>query len=157
MGWLAGFLELMWDMIQEAWPTVIIEANNIGVRFTLGRPPKVLQPGVRRSLPIIENVEIINPLPQWLDIPEQVVTTLDNESLIISGAIYYEIDDPFLLYMAVQDAEDSLMAVAQAKLADHIASRDYLSCTIQGIVRSAKKPLRLAAKKWGIRIIDMSN
>ncbi len=156
MGWLAGFLEMIWAVLVEAWPTTIIPANNVGVRFTLGRPPKVLAPGVRRSLPIIDDVDIINPLPQWVDLPEQVVTTTDHESLIVSGAIYYEIDDPYKLYMAVQDADDSLIAVAQAKLAEHIATREYLGITIQGIIKAVKRPLRREAAKWGIRILDMS-
>lgn len=156
MGWLAGFLEMIWAVLVEAWPTTIIAANNIGVRFTLGKPPKVLAPGIRRDLPIIDEVEVINPLPQWVDLPEQVVTTTDHESLIVSGAIYYEVEDAYKLYMAVQDADDSLIAIAQAKLAEHIATRAYLDITILGIVRSVKKPLRNVAKKWGIRIIDMS-
>jgi len=103
VGWLAGFVELLWSIIREMWPTVIVEANEVGIRFTLGFAPKVVGPGVRRSLPIVENIEVINPLPQWLDLPEQVVTTSDNESILLSGAIYYEIKDPYLLYMKVQD------------------------------------------------------
>lgn len=156
MGWLAGFVELVWAMLVEMWPTVIIEANNVGIRFTLGYSPKVLAPGVRRSLPIIENVEVFNALPQWVDLPEQVVTTADDESLIISGAIYYEITDPYLFYMKVQDPDDSLIALAQIKIARCIAKSQYEDCKIEDIISSVRKPLRGAAAKWGVKILDVS-
>jgi regulator of protease activity HflC (stomatin/prohibitin superfamily) len=81
---------------------------------------------------------------------------MDNESLVVGGMIYYELVDPYKFYMAVQDTDDSLQGLVMAKIARYVCRVNYEDCTEEAVRRAVTGPIRAAAKKWGLRVIDFA-
>jgi len=153
-GWLAGFFQWVGQFILAIWPWKIIRAYEIGIRFCLGHDPVVLTPGICRAIPLLDQVGKICPFPQWLDCPDQPVTTVDGETVLISGSIYYEIVDYYRYWMKVQDTDRSLVTMIMARQALKISWMEYNDVTIDAIHKAVTPIVRRQATQWGVKILE---
>ena len=152
---MQALLSFIWSLLLEFWPIGVVDKNELGVRFRLGKWVSALKPGPCISLPFIDEVYSINVTPQWVDLPAQSVETSDGERLAISGAIEYSIFDAVRVWLCVQDHEDSLTALAMGVITEHVGKRDYEQISTRRLCAAIRRSLVDRAAVWGIHLSDV--
>ena len=64
-----------------------------GIKFRFGKFTKIMTPGWKIVLPIIESYKKVDIRTKAVDVPEQDAITKDNVSIRINAVIYYKVFD----------------------------------------------------------------
>ena len=125
-----------------------------GVKFTLGKFSKIMNPGWRIVVPIFQSYKKVDIRTKAVDVPEQDAITKDNVSVRINAVIYYKVFDASKavlevenFYFAVGQLAQSTMrnAVGSVSLDELLSERDKISEEICNIIDKATDP-------WGIKV-----
>ena len=134
----------------------IVQINEYerGIKFYKGKFSKILEPGWRIILPIVESYKKVDIRTKVVDVPEQDAITKDNVSVRINAVIYYKIFDASKavlevenFYYAVSQLAQTTMrnAVGSVSLDELLSEREKLSDTICKVIDDATDP-------WGIKV-----
>lgn len=125
-----------------------------GIKFTLGKFSKIMNPGWRLVFPIFQSYRKVDIRTKAVDVPEQDAITKDNVSVRINAVIYYKV---FNASKAVLEVENFYFAVGQlaqttmrnavgsVSLDELLSERDKISIEICKIIDEATDP-------WGIKV-----
>ena len=125
-----------------------------GVKFTLGKFSKIMNPGWRIVVPIFQSYKKVDIRTTAVDVPEQDAITKDNVSVRINAVIYYKVFDASKavlevenFYFAVGQLAQTTMrnAVGSVSLDELLSERDKISEEICNIIDKATDP-------WGIKV-----
>lgn len=125
-----------------------------GVLFQLGKFKRILNPGWRIILPIIQSYKKVDIRTKVADVPEQDAITKDNVSVRINAVIYYKIFDASKSIIAVENFHFAVSQLAQTTMRNAVGSvsldellseRDKISSEICKIIDDATDP-------WGIKV-----
>ena len=125
-----------------------------GVKFTLGKYSKMMNPGWNLVFPIFQSFKKIDIRTKAVDVPEQDAITKDNVSIRINAVIYYKIFDASKailevenFYYAVSQLAQTTMrnAVGEVSLDELLSERGKISQKICEIIDEATDP-------WGIKV-----
>ena len=125
-----------------------------GVKFTLGKFSKIMNPGWNIILPVIQSYKKVDIRTKAVDVPEQEAITKDNVSIKINAVLYYEIFDASKSILAVQNFNYAVSQLAQTtmrnvvgtvSLDELLTEREKISSEICSIVDEATDP-------WGIKV-----
>ena len=125
-----------------------------GVKFTLGKFSKIMNPGWRIVVPIFQSYKKVDIRTKAGDVPEQDAITKDNVSVRINAVIYYKVFDASKavlevenFYFAVGQLAQTTMrnAVGSVSLDELFSERDKISEEICNIIDKATDP-------WGIKV-----
>lgn len=125
-----------------------------GIKFTLGKFSKIMNPGWRIVLPIFQSYRKVDIRTKAVDVPEQDAITKDNVSVRINAVIYYKVFDASKavlevenFYFAVGQLAQTTMrnAVGSVSLDELLSERDKISTEICKIIDKATDP-------WGIKV-----
>lgn len=125
-----------------------------GVKYTLGKFSKIMEPGLNLVLPIFQSYDKVDIRTRAVDVPEQEAITKDNISVKINAVIYYKIFDASKAVLAVQDYYYAVSQLAQTTMRNVVGSvtldellgeREKLSNQICQIIDEATDP-------WGIKV-----
>lgn len=125
-----------------------------GVLFRFGKFKKILNPGWRIILPVIDTMKKVDIRTKAVDVPEQDAITKDNVSIRINAVLYYKIFDASKAIIAVENYKYAVAQLAQTtmrnavgaiSLDELLAERDKISEEICKIVDEATDP-------WGVKV-----
>ena len=125
-----------------------------GILFSYGRFSKVLDPGWRLVLPIIQSYSKIDIRTKVIDVPEQETITKDNVSVRINAVIYFSIFDASKALLQVENFRYAVSQLAQTTMRNAVgsvtldellSSRDKISTEICKVIDEATDP-------WGIKV-----
>lgn len=125
-----------------------------GVKFRLGKYVRVLTPGWRIILPLIESMAKVDMRVRAVDVPYQEAITKDNISTRINAVIYYKITDAAKSVLIVEDfyyatsqlAQTTMRtAVGEVVLDDLLSQRDQVAEKIRSVIDRMTDP-------WGIKV-----
>ena len=125
-----------------------------GVKFTLGKYSKMMEPGWRLVFPIFQSYKKVDVRTKVDDVPEQEAITKDNVSVKINAVIYYKVFDASLAVLAVEDFYYATAQLAQTTMRNIVGSvtldellseREKVSGAIKDIIDAETDP-------WGIKI-----
>ena len=125
-----------------------------GIKFTLGKFSKVMEPGWNLVFPIFESFTKVDIRTKAVDVPEQDAITKDNVSIRINAVLYYKIFDASKAVIAVENFNYAVAQLAQTTMRNIVGSvsldellsqRDKISSEICKIVDEATDP-------WGIKV-----
>lgn len=128
-----------------------------GIKFTLGKFSKIMNPGWNMVLPIFQSYRKVDIRTKAVDVPEQDAITKDNVSVRINAVIYYKVFDASKavlevenFYFAVSQLAQTTMrnAVGSVSLDELLSERDKISTEICKIIDKATDP-------WGIKVEDV--
>lgn len=131
-----------------------IDQYERGVKFTLGKYSKMMNPGWNLVLPIFQSYRKVDIRTKAVDVPEQDAITKDNVSIRINAVIYYKIFDASKailevenFYYAVSQLAQTTMrnAVGEVSLDELLSEREKISQKICEIIDKATDP-------WGIKV-----
>ncbi len=125
-----------------------------GVKFTLGRFSKMVNPGWRIILPVFQSMTKVDIRTKAVDVPYQEAITKDNISAKINAVIYYKVVDASKAILEVENFWFAVSQLAQTtmrnvvgamELDELLANRDAAAQQIQHIIEK----ITLA---WGIQV-----
>jgi len=131
-----------------------IDEYERGIKFSLGKFSKIMNPGWNIVLPIFQSYKKVDIRTKAVDVPEQDAITRDNVSVRINAVIYYKIFDASKailevenFYYAVSQLAQTTMrnAVGEVSLDELLSERDMISKKICDIIDKATDP-------WGIKV-----
>jgi len=143
---MTEFITKLFDIIFCWCPRFkIVQPDEKGVRVTGGEWKENLDPGLYWYWPMITTMEIVNISPQFIDLPNQYVTTETGDIIAVSGVIGYHVIDPKEALYNVQDYDVSLPNLAMGIIANRVGGDGHLA---DGIMTE----LNEEAEPWGIEI-----
>ncbi len=125
-----------------------------GIKFTLGKFSKIMQPGLNIVLPIFQSYKKVDIRTKVVDVPNQEAITKDNVSIGINAVVYYKVFDASKAVLEVENFYFAVSQLAQTTMRNTVGTvtldellteRDKISSTIQKIVDEASDP-------WGIKV-----
>lgn len=125
-----------------------------GIKFRFGKFVKIMKPGWKIVLPIIESYKKVDIRTKAVDVPEQDAITRDNVSIRINAVIYYKVFDASKCILAVERYQYAVGQLAQTtmrnavgavSLDELLSERDKISTEICKVIDEATDP-------WGIKV-----
>ena len=131
-----------------------IDEYERGVKFSMGKFSKIMEPGWRLVLPIFQSYKKVDIRTKAVDVPEQDAITKDNVSVKINAVIYYKVFDASKSILAVENFRYAVSQLAQTtmrnavgavSLDELLSERDKISGEICSVIAAATDP-------WGIKV-----
>lgn len=125
-----------------------------GVKFTLGKFSKIMEPGLNIVWPIFQSYRKVDIRTKVVDVPNQEAITKDNVSIGINAVVYYKVFDASKAVLEVENFYFAVSQLAQTTMRNTVGTvtldellteRESISATIQRIVDEASDP-------WGIKV-----
>ena len=132
----------------------IINEDERGVIFRLGRIIDPRGPGIRWIIPLVDKFQKISLRIITMDIPSQDVITRDNVSVKVNAVVYFKVVDPIkaiiqvenYLYATSQLAQTTLRSIlGQVELDELLSDREKLNLQLQEVLDKQTDP-------WGIKV-----
>lgn len=125
-----------------------------GVKFTLGRYSKIMEPGWRLVFPVVQSYQKVDMRIKAVDVPDQEAITKDNISVTVNAVIYYKVSSAEKAIIEVEDFYYAVSQLAQTtmrnvvgevNLDELLSNRDVIAERIRAIVDRA-------TDAWGIKV-----
>lgn len=113
LSWVGQLAEFFGSFVPRP---IVIQASHRGVKYVRGRTATLLEPGVHVSWPAFSPIETCAVVRQTLDAPARLLETADGESVVASGIVEYEIDDPIAFLAETENGYESIQNVASASI-----------------------------------------
>lgn len=125
-----------------------------GVKFSLGKFIKIMEPGWNLVLPIFQSFRKVDIRTRTVDVPEQEAITKDNISIKINAVLYYKIFDAAKSLIAVENFNFAVSQLAQTTMRNAVGSvsLDELLSEREKISAEICKIVDLATDPWGIKV-----
>lgn len=131
-----------------------IDEYQRGIKFSFGKFSKIMNPGWRIVLPVIQSYKKVDIRTKAVDVPEQDAITKDNVTIKINAVIYYKVFDASKAVLAVENYYYAVSQLAQTtmrnavgavSLDELLSEREKISTQICNIIDTATDP-------WGIKV-----
>ena len=131
-----------------------VDEYESGVKFTLGKYSKMMNPGWNLVLPIFQSFKKIDIRTKAVDVPEQDAITKDNVSIRINAVIYYKIFDASKAILEVENFYYAVSQLAQTTMRNAVGevSLDELLSERGKISQKICEIIDLATDPWGIKV-----
>ncbi|MBE6152418.1 MAG: slipin family protein [Firmicutes bacterium] len=125
-----------------------------GILFTFGKYSKMLMPGWRVVLPIIQFYKKVDIRTKAVDVPEQETITRDNVSIRINAVIYYKVFDAGKAIIEVENFYYAVSQLAQTTMRNIVGSvtLDQLLSDREKISAEICTVIDKATDAWGIKV-----
>ncbi len=132
----------------------IVRPYQKGIVERLGRFNRMVSPGLRFIIPIIESIKKVDMREMVVDVPPQEVITKDNVVVTVDAVIYYEVTDPVKVLYNVRNFYLAVTKLAQTNLRNIIGDLqlDESLTSREKINTSLREILDDATDKWGVKI-----
>ncbi len=127
------------------------------VKFRFGKYIKILQPGFRWIIPIVETIQTVDIRVITINILSQEVMTEDNVPCSIDGVVFFRISNPKKAVLEVEEYKFAISQLSQAALRDVCGKveLDVILSKREEMGKNIKSIVELETKEWGIEIIDV--
>ena len=125
-----------------------------GILFTFGKYSKMLMPGWRLVIPIIQFYKKVDIRTKAVDVPEQETITRDNVSIKINAVIYYKVFDAGKAIVEVENFYYAVSQLAQTTMRNIVGSvtLDQLLSDREKISEEICSVIDKATDAWGIKV-----
>ncbi len=127
------------------------------LKFRFGKYIKILNPGFRWIIPIVETLQIVDIRVITINILSQEVMTQDNVPCKIDGVLFFKIVNPEKSVLEVEEYTFAITQLAQASLRDVCGKveLDTILSKREEMGKSIKNIVDRETEEWGIDIIDV--
>ncbi len=127
------------------------------IKFRFGKYIKILQPGFRWIIPLVETIQVVDVRVITINILSQEVMTEDNVPCSIDGVVFFRIDNPEKAVLEVEEYKFAISQLSQAALRDVCGKveLDIILSKREEMGKNIKNIVELETKEWGIEIIDV--
>jgi regulator of protease activity HflC (stomatin/prohibitin superfamily) len=151
---MGDFLLKAFEFLREFWPFQTIDADEQGVRFTLGKHVKLLQPGLHMYFPWLQKIEAWPVTYQEVDCLLQSIETIDGVSVSLSANVGYTVYNAAKMRLNVHNFDLSLERAARVHLFATITNTPFkeIKETLDDVAEECRKALHKQTSEWGVRI-----
>lgn len=128
-----------------------------GVKFTMGRFSRVVDPGWRVVIPVFQTMKKVDLRLKAIDVPAQDAITKDNVSAKINAVIYYRVVDPAKAFIDVLNVDYAVLQLAQTTMRN-IAGEvtlDELLSERKAISEKIEQIVDKATLDWGVEVTSV--
>ncbi len=127
------------------------------LKFRFGKYIKILKPGLRWIIPIVDTVQVVDIRVITINIDSQEVMTQDNVPCSIDGVVFFRVKDPEKAVLEVEKFNFAIMQLAQAALRDVCGKveLDTILSNREEMGKNIKSIVEKETVEWGIEIIDV--
>lgn len=144
--------DILYALLDKIIPLVIVKDYHRVALFRFGKFRKVLGPGVHFKIPFFDDPDFYVVATTTLTLPVQSVVTKDGESIVVKGAIKYQVTDVEVFGVKVTDAKDALSDMTCGIIFDTIKSLTWQEAYEGDINSVITKKAKSEAKRWGVTI-----
>jgi regulator of protease activity HflC (stomatin/prohibitin superfamily) len=128
-----------------------------GIKFMFGRYHRMMEPGWRLVIPVIQSYQKVDIRTKAVDVPDQEAITKDNVSTKTSAVIYYKVTDAAKAVLEVESFSYAVHQLAQTtmrnvvgetELNNLLTDRDTSAARIKEIVSGT-------VAGWGIEVLNV--
>jgi regulator of protease activity HflC (stomatin/prohibitin superfamily) len=113
------------EYVYGYWPFRIVSAWEQGIRLRSGRVTGLLQPGIHMFWPLVGEI-ITSSVALDVNATEiQTVETYDGYTVSFSLAMKYRITDLAMLYVSIQDHDETIGNEIASSAASQVAAEEY--------------------------------
>ncbi len=125
-----------------------------GVKFTMGRFTKMVDPGWRLVIPVFQSMQKVDLRLKAVDVPPQDAITKDNVSAKINAVIYYKVVDAAKSVIEVENIGYAVLQLAQTTMRNIVGevTLDELLSQRQIISDKIEKIVDAATLTWGVEV-----
>lgn len=135
-----------WWIVLAPWEEAV---RYRAIRFR-GKPRvEKVGEGMHLRIPYLDKYYVQSVRRRVANMPSMTVTTADGHALTLSGIMFYEISDLMKLYMKLHHAEDTLTGLANAAIAEFVATHSKEECTPSAVAATANAAF--STRSYGIR------
>lgn len=139
---------------------------NMGIRLVpqqkawvverLGKFHRVLEPGMRFLIPVVEKIAYVHSLKEEaIHIPHQSAITKDNVTIDIDGVLYVKIVDPGKASYGVEDVHFAVIQLAQTTMRSELGkiTLDKTFSERETLNQNIVSTINAAGEVWGIQCL----
>ena len=153
---MEGFIGTLLVIVVVVLLTSIRQVNQYqrGVKFQLGKYVRVVQPGWRIVLPVIQSMTKVDIRVKAVDVPFQEAITKDNISAKINAVIYYKVGDAARAILEVENFWFAVSQLAQTTMRNVVGELelDQLLANRENAAKKIKDIVDAATDPWGIKV-----
>lgn len=127
------------------------------LKFRFGKYIKILDPGFRWIIPIVETIQVVDIRVITINIVSQEVMTEDNVPCSIDGVVFFKVSNPEKAVLEVEEFNFAITQLSQAALRDVCGKveLDTILSKREEMGKNIKSIVEHETKDWGIEIIDV--
>ena len=152
-----NFITATWDIIWEflGWFQIctFIDEWEEGVVLRRGKFKKTVGAGIAWHLPLeIDEIHCMNVRPASMELDEQVLTTLDGKSIVVSVNLMWSIFDIKRCTLDVEDASETLSDLAVGDVQELVEDTEWDEIRSKAFKRALKSSIQKQAREFGITV-----
>ncbi len=127
------------------------------IKFRFGKFSKVLQPGFRWIIPVVDSVQFVDIRVITINVLSQEVMTADNVPCRVDGVLFFRIKDAKKAVLEVEDYNYAITLLAQSALRDVCgkAELDTILTKREEVGKNIRQIVDAETEEWGIAILDV--
>ncbi len=128
-----------------------------GVKFTLGKFTKMVDPGWRLVIPIIQSMTKVDLRLRAVEVPSQDCLTKDNISVAVTAVLFFKVDDASKAILNIENFYYATSQLAQTTMRNVVGEVTLNELLSQREQQSEK--IRNAVvdmiKAWGVNVVNV--
>lgn len=131
-----------------------IDQYERGVKFQFGKYKKIMEPGWRIVIPIIQSYRKVDMRVKAVDVPDQEAMSKDNISATINAVLYYRVASAEKAILEVENYEYAMSQLAQTTMRNIVGEVDLdeLLSKREAVSNKIKVQVDAATDPWGISV-----
>lgn len=131
-----------------------IDQYEKGLKFSLGKFSKTMEPGWRLVFPIFQSYRKVDIRTKAVDVPDQEGITKDNISVRINAVIYYKVINAEKAILAVEDFYYAVSQLAQTTMRNVVGQveLDQLLSSREEISKKIRETVDKQSDSWGVEV-----
>jgi len=132
----------------------VVKEYERGVKFTLGKFERAMEPGLRTVIPLLQSWERVDMRVKAVDVPRQESITRDNVTVQIDAVIYYRVRNAKRAILEVEQYMYAVQQLAQTTMRNIVGEVDLdaLLSERERISRQIREVIDEATDPWGIAV-----
>jgi regulator of protease activity HflC (stomatin/prohibitin superfamily) len=151
-------VELLIDCLDLFRFWEVIDPYEQGVRIRFGKSNrKILTEGLHWQLPFkFDKILTINHVPSVKELGVQTITTADGVTVGLQAIVKYEIKNPAVALLDVDNEVDAVAELTQAIIRSVIIATPYASVNNLDLEDEIIKLAKKEATQWGIKVVKVT-
>lgn len=147
---LDKLIDFIVTFIKDILPFKIVDQWEQGVHLRFGKFYRVVYPGLSWKFPFFDQVWVTPVITQTVNLKPQTVTTLDDQTVVLSSIVRYHIVDVEKFLLGVMHANDVLVDTTQGIIRDIVESTSWDDLVDLG--QTVLPEVNGEVEKWGIKV-----
>jgi regulator of protease activity HflC (stomatin/prohibitin superfamily) len=125
-----------------------------GVKFMFGKYHKLMNPGWRIVVPIIQSYQKVDLRTKAVDVPDQDAITKDNVPVNVNAVIYYKVSAADKAILEIENYTQAIMQYAQTTMRNIVGevTLDELLAGRDRVAARIKEIVDVTTDQWGLDV-----